>query len=99
MQLRRVVPGWSHPYLLLNFKSRTKPDKQTCLGVHYHAANVTRMRKSLRFVLKGDQHGGSILGEPGKTRTELADMLKGKCGDLELIIEAKKLKELSLGTR
>ena len=44
-------------------------------------ANLERLREVVRFTLIDDQGGGSILGEPGKSRAELAGMLKEKYGD------------------
>jgi len=44
-------------------------------------ANLERLRQVVKFKLIDDQGGGSILGEPGKSRTELVDILKEKYGD------------------
>lgn len=43
--------------------------------------HLPALRQSLRFVLKDDQGGGSVIGEPGKTRDELMDILRKKYGD------------------
>jgi len=44
-------------------------------------ANLERLRQVVKFTLIDDQGGGSILGEPSKSRAELVDILKEKYGD------------------
>jgi|688.fasta_scaffold339605_2 hypothetical protein len=43
-------------------------------------ANLPALRQSLRFELIGDQGGGSILGAPGQSESELRDRLAQKYG-------------------
>jgi hypothetical protein len=41
-------------------------------------ANLPALRQSLRFELKDDQGGGSILGKPGASVDEVRDVLLRK---------------------
>jgi len=44
-------------------------------------ASVPALRQSLRFELKENQGGGSILGKPGASEDEVRDVLMRKYGD------------------
>lgn len=58
-------------------------------------SNLVKMREVVRFTLIDHQGGGSILGEPGKSRDELAEILTEKYGDRLETIDHQHEKDIT----
>lgn len=54
-------------------------------------ASLDKLRAVLRFRLKDNGGGGSLLGEPGKTEAELREMLLTKYGDRLATVDGRAL--------
>lgn len=55
--------------------------KRVSFDLDVSKANIPALRQSLRFELKDNQGGGSILGAPGQTEDELRGRLVQKYGE------------------
>jgi hypothetical protein len=55
-------------------------------------ANLERLRAVVRFTLKDNGGGGSLLGSPGKTEAELRKILREKYGDRLATIDGAEVR-------